>query len=86
MHFHPMQTERYLPVPVYWKPPPQININMKESANHSLQVTGFQMKENQKNIEGAMQNMQSLSRVNDMAAQILEITDQTDMLAHLLSC
>ena len=55
--------------------------HMKESANHSLQVTGFQMKENQKNIEGAMQNMQSLSRVNDMAAQILEITDQTDMLA-----
>lgn len=54
---------------------------MKETANKSLQVTGSQMQENQRNIEEAMQNLQSLSRINDMVTQILDITSQTNLLS-----
>lgn len=55
--------------------------HMKEMANNSLQITSSKMVENQKSIEDAMLNMQSLSRINDMATQILDITGQTDLLA-----
>ncbi len=55
--------------------------NMKEKANHSLEITGSRLEENQKNIKEAMFNMQSLSRINDMVTQILDITSQTNLLS-----
>lgn len=55
--------------------------HMKTMANNSLENTGFRMKENQKNIEEAMINLQSLTRINDMVTQILDITSQTNLLS-----
>lgn len=54
---------------------------MKLHANHSLQSTESGIKENQKNIEEAMVNLQSLMRINEMATQILDITSQTNLLS-----
>ena len=55
--------------------------DMKDMANSSLTTTGTNMEENQKNIEEAMVNLHSLTRINDMVAKILEITSQTNLLS-----
>lgn len=39
------------------------------------------MKTTEKNIEEAMQNLQSLTRINEMVDQILDITNQTNLLS-----
>lgn len=54
---------------------------MKAVANGSLETNEDQMKENEKGIEEAMQNLQSLSRINEMVDQILDITNQTNLLS-----
>lgn len=55
--------------------------HMKEVANNSLKDTGSEMVKNQKNIEEAMSNLKSLSRINEMVDQILDITSQTNLLS-----
>lgn len=55
--------------------------NMKTMATTSLQSTENKMEENQKKISEAMVNLQSLSRINDMVSQILDITSQTNLLS-----
>lgn len=54
---------------------------MKTAANESLEINGEQMKLNEKSIEEAMMNLQSLSRINEMVDQILDITSQTNLLS-----
>lgn len=54
---------------------------MKESISDSLRGINLRIKENKAEIEEAMQNLQSLTRIDEMAAQILEITSQTNLLS-----
>ena len=54
---------------------------MKKRANNSLETNGEQMRMNEKNIQEAMINLQSLSRINEMVDQILDITSQTNLLS-----
>lgn len=54
---------------------------MKTVANESIEANEDQMKTNEKRIEEAMQNLQSMSRINEMVDQILEITNQTNLLS-----
>lgn len=54
---------------------------MHHKANDSLETTKSGMNENQKNIEDAMVNLQSLTRINDMVSNIIEITSQTNLLS-----
>ena len=53
---------------------------MKEVANESLDVNSEKMKSNEERIEKAMKDLKSLSRINEMVDQILEITSQTNLL------
>lgn len=55
--------------------------DMKAVANESLEINENKMKLNESNIAEAMQNLQSLSRINEMVNQILEITNQTNLLS-----
>lgn len=55
--------------------------NMKSMAGSSLEEAGIKIELNRKNVEAAMVNLQSLTRINDMAKQILEIANQTNLLS-----
>ena len=54
---------------------------MKNTAESTLHEADSKIQENRKNVESAMVNLQSLMRVNDMAQQILEIANQTNLLS-----
>ena len=54
---------------------------MKNMATDSLETSELRVAENRKNIENAIINLQSLTRINDMVSQILDITDQTNLLS-----
>lgn len=55
--------------------------NMQLLANDSLSKTQIQIGENQRAIEEALDNLQSLMRIDEMANQILDITSQTNLLS-----
>ena len=54
---------------------------MQSMANVSLTNSKNNITDNQKNIETAMMNLQSLSQINQMATEILNITSQTNLLS-----
>ena len=54
---------------------------MQQLANVTLENTSVQIAENQKAIEKAIGELQSLMRIDEMAAQILDITSQTNLLS-----
>lgn len=54
---------------------------MQKLANTTLDTTTVQIAENQKAIEKAMEDLQSLMKIDEMAAQILDITSQTNLLS-----
>ena len=54
---------------------------MQEMANSSLANSKDNIADNQKNIETAMMDLQSLSQINQMATEILNITSQTNLLS-----
>lgn len=54
---------------------------MQELADATLQNTSVQIVENQKAIEKAIGELQSLMRIDEMASQILDITSQTNLLS-----
>ena len=54
---------------------------LQEIANESLKKTKEQIADNQAAIEAALENLQSLMRIDDMAKQILDITSQTNLLS-----
>lgn len=54
---------------------------MKATVSASLQEIGLRIQENKAAIEEAMLNLQSLTRIDEMAEQILEITNQTNLLS-----
>ena len=58
-----------------------ISLEMKDLANTSLRVTDEKMNENRMEIEEAMKELNSLTRINDMVAQIIDITNQTNLLS-----
>lgn len=55
--------------------------NMKSMAGNALQEAGVKIRQNRSNMEAAMMNLQSLTRVNEMAKQILDIASQTNLLS-----
>lgn len=54
---------------------------MRENVSHSLQTTSRRIEENKKAIEEVMLNLQSLTQIDEMANQILDITSQTNLLS-----
>lgn len=54
---------------------------MKDMAENTLEEADEKIRENRKNVEAAMVNLQSLTRINDMAQKILEIANQTNLLS-----
>ena len=54
---------------------------MKENVSSSLKVTSLKIEENKNAIEEVMLNLQSLTRIDEMAKQILDITSQTNLLS-----
>lgn len=54
---------------------------MRENVSHSLQTTSLRIEENKKAIEEVMLNLQSLTQIDEMANQILDITSQTNLLS-----
>jgi len=54
---------------------------MQQLANSSMTNTGMQIEANQKAIEKALEELQSLMRIDEMASQILDITSQTNLLS-----
>ena len=54
---------------------------MKKSVSDTLKNTGIRIEENRKDIAEVMAGLQSLSRIDEMATQILEITSQTNLLS-----
>ncbi|MCI7130910.1 MAG: methyl-accepting chemotaxis protein [Lachnospiraceae bacterium] len=54
---------------------------MKEMAGSTLSETGSRIEENRRNVETAMVSLQSLTRINDMVAKILDIASQTNLLS-----
>lgn len=54
---------------------------MRETVDTSLKATGDRIEENKKDIAEAMLSLQSLKRIDEMAAQILDITSQTRLLS-----
>ena len=54
---------------------------MQGLTDRSMTNTNRQIEENQEAIEKAMENLQSLMRINDMAAKILSIASQTNLLS-----
>ena len=54
---------------------------MREIASKSLDNTGVKIDENYKAIQEAMHNMESLTKIDAMAKQILVITNQTNILS-----
>lgn len=55
--------------------------DMQEMANISLRNSKDNIAHNQKSIKEAMQDLQSLSQINQMATEILSITRQTNLLS-----
>lgn len=55
--------------------------HMKDVAYNSLKTSEIKMEENRKNIEETLVDLRSLTKINDMVSQILEITDQTNLLS-----
>ena len=55
--------------------------HMKSMVGGSLEEARVKIEQNRKNVEVAMENLQSLTRINDMANQILEIASQTNLLS-----
>lgn len=58
-----------------------ISKEMKELADTSLRKSDEKMNENRKEIDEAMKELNSLTRINDMVAQIIDITNQTNLLS-----
>ena len=54
---------------------------MRETADSALQEAGIKIGQNRSNVEAAMVNLQSLTRINEMANQILSIASQTNLLS-----
>lgn len=54
---------------------------MKKSVSDTLKTTSLRIEENRKDIADVMADLQSLSRIDEMATQILEITSQTNLLS-----
>jgi len=54
---------------------------MRETADSALQEAGMKIGRNRTNVEAAMVNLQSLTRINEMAKQILDIASQTNLLS-----
>lgn len=54
---------------------------MRESASASLENTNTKIEENHIAIQKAMVNLQSLTQIDEMAKQILDITSQTNLLS-----
>ena len=59
----------------------QTAAGMKEMAENTLVESDEKIRRNRSNMETAMVNLQSLTRINDMAQQILEIANQTNLLS-----
>lgn len=55
--------------------------SMRDMAGTTLTGTGEKIQKNRKNVEAAMVNLKSLTRINDMAKQILDIANQTNLLS-----
>ncbi len=55
--------------------------NMKTMAGNALEEAEVKIQQNRSNMEEAMVNLQSLTRVNEMAKQILDIASQTNLLS-----
>lgn len=58
-----------------------ISNEMKELATNSLHETDEKMSENRREIDEAMKELNSLTRINDMVAQIIDISNQTNLLS-----
>lgn len=56
-------------------------LKMREIASASVNTTNIRIEENHNAIQKAIINLQSLSKIDEMATQILEITSQTNLLA-----
>lgn len=54
---------------------------MQQLADASMNSTSTQIAENQKAIENAIEKLQTLMRIDEMASQILDITSQTNLLS-----
>lgn len=54
---------------------------MRMTADSALQEAGVKIGQNRSNVEAAMINLQSLTRINEMAKQILDIASQTNLLS-----
>ena len=59
----------------------QVAESMSAKADSALQEAGERIRQNRSNVETAMVNLQSLTRINDMAKQILDIASQTNLLS-----
>lgn len=55
--------------------------NMQQIAEESLDVSEQNINENRDNIAVAMENLQALSQINELATDILSITSQTNLLS-----
>lgn len=56
-------------------------LEMRELASASLTNTNLKIEENHNAIQEAMVNLQSLTQIDEMAKQILDITSQTNLLS-----
>ena len=56
-------------------------LQTKEIAENSLKNAQIRIQENQEDLEEAMVNLQSLTRINEMVTQILSIASQTNLLS-----
>ena len=56
-------------------------LEMRELASNSLENTKTKIEENHSAIQEAMLNLQSLTQIDEMANQILDITNQTNLLS-----
>ena len=56
-------------------------LEMRELASASLTNTNMKIEENHNAIQEAMVNLQSLTQIDEMAKQILDITSQTNLLS-----
>ena len=55
--------------------------SMRVMADTTLTGTGERIEKNRKHVEDAMVNLKSLTRINEMAKQILDIANQTNLLS-----
>lgn len=59
----------------------QIAEDMSAKADNALREADVKIEQNRSNIQAAMVSLQSLTRVNEMAQQILDIASQTNLLS-----